>query len=82
MEEIVWPEEEGTNSLFMKSPVGWAYLTPLGASRLTNSPAMFKSGSLEAIFRERATVGRNANMNMPGIKGEFKDRRRVKINRN
>lgn len=33
---ILLPSEDGIHSLSMKSPVGWVYVRPLGAVRVTS----------------------------------------------
>lgn len=60
IEVIVWPDVALTNSLLMKMPVGWVYLTPLGAWSSTGSLADRAAMVVNESRRKR--VGDDGNL--------------------
>lgn len=49
-EMIVWPDEAGTNSLLMKSPVGWVYRCPLGVTTSIDRLILTVLGKIIGLF--------------------------------
>jgi len=49
-EVIVWPDEAGTNSLLMKSPVGWVYRCPLGVTTSIDRLILTVLGKIIGLF--------------------------------